>query len=519
MSDLITAAVPEGGFQAIRDIKGSPVPKEIVLQNIRDSADFPFPLMTKKPACEGSLIFVAGGPTLLDHIDEIRDRSKNGEYILTSNNTYDFLVSHGIIPNGCLIFDPKKRVAGYVTNPQMNTTFFLGVTVVRAVFERFAGFNVQKVLIVYGMEGEEDLNLQQALYPLAQPKDYLVGGTMTPLRAMPFACMMGYKSIDYYGMDSCFSTKQPMLIMEGDPGYYEALLKAGRCYEDTDTGKKSVIAEPDEGGYFYAYKKDRPQDDIHIAEVGQRRFVTSPAFSHQAKQFIYWMNRLEGKIEIAIHGDSMTAALVLAERMKKEHLANTIGNRRWTDEYAALQQDFYSEAEHKYGSHGDRHFELVARALVGMYGQRRKEITWLDYGCGRGALGKEVSKALSFVKVTNYDPFHPNWIGKPDPEPHDFVTCMDVMEHVEEQCIDNTLKFIAERTLYGAMFLIGTTESLKTLPDGRNAHITIKTSQWWKEKLSNYFQVTEQASNGYWTTIVAVAIGSSQRLEEERKAA
>ena len=518
MSDLLNVAVPEGGFGPIRDIKGSPVPRETVLQNIRDSALFDYPVMEKQPPRDGALVFVAGGPTLLDHLDEIRARSQAGEYILTSNNTHDFLVDQGIIPNGCLIFDPKKRVAGYVKKPQAATTYYLGATVVKEVFECFAGFNVVKVLIAYGLEGEDDIRLQQELYPAAKPVQLLVGGTMTPLRAIPFACMLGYKVIEFYGLDSCFGVNSEKLVHEDDPEYEAALRRVGRTYEDQQTGKKYVIDEPENGGFFYAYKKPRP-DDIHIAEIGSRRFLTSPAFSHQAKQLVYWMNRLEGKIEIAVHGDSLSAAVLLGERKRKAYLAKTIGDRRWTEAYGALQLQFYDESEDKYGSRGDRNFELVSRALLGVYSQTRRKLTWLDYACGRGRLAEEITKALAFVTATNYDPFHPAWRDQPEPGMHDFVTCMDVMEHVEEQCVDNTLTYIAQRCRYGAMFAISVHEAKKTLPDGRNAHVTIRTSQWWREKLGNHFQIVEQSSNGIGTVLIVAALGAAERLEAERKAA
>lgn len=516
MDELIKAAVPRGSFEDIKEIKGTPVPGDTVLQNIRDSAAFDLPIFQKQEARSGSLIFVAGGPTLLEFIDEIRARKAAGEFVMTSNNTHDFLVSNGIVPDACLLFDPKKRVAGYITKPQKITRYFLGVTVVKELFEAFAGYDVTKVLIAYGLESEEDLKLQAELYPEIKPYNYLVGGTMTPLRAMPFACMFGFKTIEYYGMDSCFSARQPKLVMDDDDDYNKALQRIGRCYQDTQTGRMYVIDEPSDGGYFYAYKKDR-QEDVHIAEIGDRRFMTSPGFSWQAKQLVYWMDRLEGKIDVIVHGDSLTFALVDADRKRKEFIRKKIGDRRWSDDYAKMQRAMHEDDN--YGTKGSRNFEIVSRALLGLYGQLRRTVKWMDYGCGTGDLCNAVEEAFRFVDIRRYDPFHPFWRDLPDPDAQDFVTCFDVMEHVEEECVENTLDFIAKRARLGVMFGISCHEAMKTLPDGRNAHITIKTPSWWRDKLSKRFGIAEQSNTKYGVIFLCTAIGAVESIESERKAA
>lgn len=238
---MLNTAVPEGGFGPVREIKGSPVPPDIVLENIRRSAEFDLPILTRQSDCDGVLVFVAGGPTLLGFLDVVRSRQQAGDFICTSNNTHDYLVANGIIPNACLLFDPKKRVSEYITQPQPQTTYYLGTTVCEGVFKALSGFDCRKVLIAYGLEDDSDLTLQKTLYPGISLTHYLVGGTMTPLRAMPLAGLLGFRKIEYYGMDSCFPDREPRLIYEEDAGYREALIRIGRGYEDSETDRKSVV--------------------------------------------------------------------------------------------------------------------------------------------------------------------------------------------------------------------------------------------------------------------------------------
>lgn len=116
----------------------------------------------------------------------------------------------------------------------------------------------------------------------------------------------------------------------------------------------------------------------------------------------------------------------------------------------------------------------------------------LDYGCGKATLADELPQ----FKVTNYDPAVPRFSAPP--EPHDFVACTDVMEHVEHEFIDAVLddiKRLARRTAY---FLINTRPAEKTLPDGRNAHISQHPYMWWADKIAQRWRIGQMVthSNG-----------------------
>lgn len=513
---MLNTAVPEGGFAPVQEIKGTPVPADTVLTNIEASAKFDLPIMGKQQPQDKPLIFIAGGPTLRDHLDEIRDRV-NACFVMTSNNTHDYLVQHGIIPNACLLFDPKQRVVDYVKLVQPSCTYYLATTVTEAVFQKFvdAGARVVKVLVAYGLEGSPDIDLQQKLYPRVSPSNYLIGGTMTPLRAMPFACMAGFSKMEFYGMDSCFAGEVP-IIREDEPGYAEALARIGRGYQDSETGVSYVIDEPEDGGYFYAYKKDRIEH-IHVVEAGPRRFLSSPGFAYQAKQLVEWVDRLEGKLDVKIHGDSLSSWLVEQHRAAKAERYARIGKRRWTEEYRLLQEQMHEDGN--YGVVGAKSFEVVSRMLIGLYAQIRRPVTMIDYGSGPGLLKDALDKALKCADVLNYDPFHPRWREMPEPGMADVVTCMDVMEHVEEECVDNVIDWIADRSRYGAIFKIDLGPAIKNLPDGRNAHITLKSDAWWRQRLSRRFHVTEATKAGSGLLVICAARNAREAIEDERKAA
>jgi hypothetical protein len=116
----------------------------------------------------------------------------------------------------------------------------------------------------------------------------------------------------------------------------------------------------------------------------------------------------------------------------------------------------------------------------------------LDYGCGKGWLKHEL---MTTGSIREYDPAFPSKAG--NPLPAEFVTCVDVLEHIEPDRIDSVLNHIKSKMLVSGFFNIVLNESRKQiLPDGRNPHILVKSRDWWIEKLSNYFDVVVHPGRG-----------------------
>lgn len=106
--------------------------------------------------------------------------------------------------------------------------------------------------------------------------------------------------------------------------------------------------------------------------------------------------------------------------------------------------------------------------------------TILDYGCGKGTLRPLLESQT--VTVDEYDPGIP---GKDTPPigPYDLVVCIDVLEHLEPETVDAVLDDLF-RLGTDVFLIIDTIRAKKTLPDGRNAHLTVKGLSWWMAKLN-----------------------------------
>jgi len=111
--------------------------------------------------------------------------------------------------------------------------------------------------------------------------------------------------------------------------------------------------------------------------------------------------------------------------------------------------------------------------------------TILDYGCGNALeyVQNKVHEKVWNVSATLYDPNHPVHNELPD-EVFDGVVCTDVMEHIPEPCVESVLNKIFSRAKKFVFLNVSVRKAVKTLPNGENAHVTVKPPEWWEEKLA-----------------------------------
>ena len=114
--------------------------------------------------------------------------------------------------------------------------------------------------------------------------------------------------------------------------------------------------------------------------------------------------------------------------------------------------------------------------------------TVLDYGCGKAELhdAHRLKPLWKLELLDKYDPGVVEWCTPPT-RSYDLVVCTDVLEHIEEEDLDQILRHIYSLTNKVLFASISTRPASKKLPDGTNAHKTIQPDRWWKDKLNEIF--------------------------------
>lgn len=131
------------------------------------------------------------------------------------------------------------------------------------------------------------------------------------------------------------------------------------------------------------------------------------------------------------------------------------------------------------------------RALVRAQGAR----TLLDYGSGKGVLhrarplklpGGEEAESLAawwgLERTVCYDPAYPPHAARPN-ETFDLVVCTDVLEHCPEEDLGWILGEIFGFARHAVYLCIACYPARKTLPNGENAHVTVRPPEWWQARL------------------------------------
>lgn len=151
-------------------------------------------------------------------------------------------------------------------------------------------------------------------------------------------------------------------------------------------------------------------------------------------------------------------------------------------------------------------FDMRAVDLINTRPERNPTI--LDYGAGRSTFYRTMQWLMPHVSVSEYDPgvqWLDYWppVGFDPKDRYDLVLCTDVMEHVEEQFVHDTLQRIRDVTRHAVLFNIALTPSKSVLPNGANAHLTVKPAHWWEKKLALVFRELELLPQHKGYTLVA----------------
>jgi hypothetical protein len=172
-----------------------------------------------------------------------------------------------------------------------------------------------------------------------------------------------------------------------------------------------------------------------------------------------------------------------------------------TEEYREMQRKLHENP--KYGVASLAYAPIIAQVIGQLRTAELLDATeLLDYGAGKGRLGQALHEQLKTpLKVHHYDPAVPLW--STPPEPCNLVACIDVLEHIEPNLLDNVLDDLKRVTLRYGIYTVHTQAAQKVLPDGRNAHLIQEPTHWWLPKITERFElvVFNRMLMGFWVLV------------------
>ena len=158
--------------------------------------------------------------------------------------------------------------------------------------------------------------------------------------------------------------------------------------------------------------------------------------------------------------------------------------------------------------HLNPNYGVASVGFAPIVGSLLKKNGWssvADYGAGKKRLQLALMKLGINVDYRPYDPAFPEY---GEPRSGDLLCCIDVLEHVEVDLLDNVLEELYRLTTVAGFFSIHTGPAVKVLSDGRNAHLIQENETWWLPRLEPYFHVRQMQSHsmfgrGFWILVTA----------------
>ena len=206
----------------------------------------------------------AGGPSLIDHLEDIKELQFNGGKVVALANVAHILLKHGIRPNAHVLLDAKPRNAEFITGCE--TTFFIASQCDPEVFDR-AEKTGNPIYMYHAVNNDDEFQMIHEAEDRWVP---IQGGSTITMRTIRLFNILGYHKFHMFGWDSCYK-----------------------------------------GGSHHAY--EQPDADKHKKfkfEFEDRLFTVSPWMLSQALESVNFFKSFCMNIDICVHGNGLIAHII-----------------------------------------------------------------------------------------------------------------------------------------------------------------------------------------------------------------
>lgn len=166
------------------------------------------------------------------------------------------------------------------------------------------------------------------------------------------------------------------------------------------------------------------------------------------------------------------------------------------DEYKAQYQEMHSK-----GNFPGNSLKLSYAPKIKLLVEKTRSKTVLDFGCGKASSYKGDSPInLQFGISSENMRFYDIGVKEYEVLPSgifDGVISTDVLEHIPEELVDDALETIFAKSSKFVFLVIHCGLAVKVLPNGQNAHVTIKPPDWWNKKLTKHFTKNKLVHTSY----------------------
>ena len=178
--------------------------KKLLHSNMRENLSHGIPdieaISGKK---SGSLIIVAGGPSVSGQLPYIEALKRSGIPVLAISRMYPWLLERGVVPDYCLTLDCHEEQEKGFDRLDPHTTFLIASSTNTKIVKKLAGYNS------YIFDTQDNRKYKQ----IRVSKGYTVAtvinaGGSVAINAISVAMNLGYSELEVFGLDLMVQKKE-----------------------------------------------------------------------------------------------------------------------------------------------------------------------------------------------------------------------------------------------------------------------------------------------------------------------
>lgn len=430
-------------------VSGLNIAEDQILENIRaNCARLTLPRVSVKKA-----VVVGGGPSLADHLDEIKAKHVRGFHVYALNGTSKYLKANGIQPNAQFIIDARPENISFLDPNDEDVTVFLGSQVDPSLFDALANHPKVHMVHVLAVDGAHEVIRQ--LNPGAS---ILTSAPTVGLQALNLMHVLGYRIVHLYGYDS----------------------------SNRDGAHHAYVQQLNEG-----------QRNVEFVFRGKSYHAPGPMAS-QAEQFVLNYRKYTSQgMDLQVIGEGLLPDMYRFHEAIREQGSL---EERETIKY----QKMWSIREYRQHSPGELRFDTIVREL---HLRAEDGIRIIDFGCGSGRLTQKLRDAgfdavgVDFadncldpevsIQLTVANLWH-----LPAETKGDCGICCDVMEHVPLDKVEDVLRNISAAIDDAVYFSISLRDDEFGRAIGETLHLTVRPHNWWVEQLERHWRFVRSPAEG-----------------------
>ena len=216
-------------------------------------------------------VILGGGPSLNDHLDEIKElRTNPNVKLITMNNSYNWALENGLKPSATVIVDAREHNARFARPVIDDCVYLISSQCDPSVLEGLP----KEMTYLWHVAGQKYKDIYDAAY--SKKWWSVLGGSTVLLRTIPLLRTLGYRRFHLFGCDSCVTEKEHHAYAQAE--------------NDREYAFRTVLT---------------------VAGVPtDREFLTTNWQVVQAHEFIGMVQFMCDDIDMQVHGDGLLAYIL-----------------------------------------------------------------------------------------------------------------------------------------------------------------------------------------------------------------